>query len=341
MASVDVVIPNYQYGRYLRGCVESVLDQGLPDVRVLIIDNASTDDSVEVARQIAHEDRRVELVARRRNLGSHASFNAGIDWASADYFMVLCADDLVAPGALARSVALMESRPEVGMAYGRFHQFGDDDPVPARFPGSAEAPWRVRPGGAALKQLCRTTVFPMSCCTTLVRTAVQKRAGYYRSSLSHTDDYELWMRIALLGHVASTDAVHGLMRIHGSALSSFLYGDCVAYLGLCGAAFDSFFAHEGASLPAGRRLRRTAGRGVAARAYWSAVSRLLRGKRDASLELARFALRHRPSMAVVPPLDHLLWRDGTFGRVGGALSRLGRRARLAASGLAPRAGRRA
>jgi GT2 family glycosyltransferase len=283
----------------------------------------------------------VELVARRRNLGSHASFNEGIDWASADYFMVLCTDDLIAPGALARSVAVMERQPEVGMAYGRFHEFGDGDPVPARFAGPAAAPWRVQPGDAALKQLCRTTVFPMTCCATLVRTTVQKRAGYYRSSLSHTDDYELWMRIALLGHVASTDAVHGLMRIHDSALSSFLYQDCVAYLGLCQAAFDSFFAHEGASLPTGGRLQRTARRGLAARAYWSAVSHLFRGKRNMSLELARFALERQPSMAVVPPLDHLLWRDGTVGRVGWALSQASHRARLAASSLALRAGRQA
>ena len=68
MKSVDVVIPNYNYGRYLRACVDSVLSQDVEKLRVLIIDNASTDDSPEVARELAAMDPRVELRLRETNL---------------------------------------------------------------------------------------------------------------------------------------------------------------------------------------------------------------------------------------------------------------------------------
>src|ERR1700754_4915016 len=119
MASVDVLVPCYQYGRYLRGCVESILSQGIQDLRVRIIDNASTDDSVGIARRLMAEDSRVDLVAHPRNLGPHASFNEGIDWAGADYFLILCVDDLLAPGALARAVAVMEQNPDVVLTYGQ------------------------------------------------------------------------------------------------------------------------------------------------------------------------------------------------------------------------------
>jgi glycosyltransferase involved in cell wall biosynthesis len=77
VASVDVVVPSYQYGRYLRDCVRSVLTQDVSDLRVLIIDNASTDDSVEVARRLAAEDDRVEVVARPRNLAWRAPAISG------------------------------------------------------------------------------------------------------------------------------------------------------------------------------------------------------------------------------------------------------------------------
>ena len=50
MASVDIIIPNYNYARFLPACVESVLAQDVRPLRILIIDNASTDDSVAVAR---------------------------------------------------------------------------------------------------------------------------------------------------------------------------------------------------------------------------------------------------------------------------------------------------
>src|SRR5690606_12815177 len=113
MASIDVAIPSYNYGRYLRDCAESVLAQEGVDLRVLIVDNASTDDSPRIAREIAASDRRVELCLRQHNLGPHASFNQGIDWAKADYFAILCADDLFPPGALAPAVTIMEQNPDV------------------------------------------------------------------------------------------------------------------------------------------------------------------------------------------------------------------------------------
>src|SRR5262245_3553031 len=104
MSSVDVVIPCYQYGRFLRECVSSVLTQGVSHIRVLIIDNASTDGSAEIARQLAAEDSRIEVAAHSHNVGPTASYNEGIDWASAEYFVLLDADDLLAPGCLARAL---------------------------------------------------------------------------------------------------------------------------------------------------------------------------------------------------------------------------------------------
>ena len=70
MSSVDIAIPCYQYGRYLRDCVASVLSQDIDDLRILIIDNASTDNSVAIARQLAEEDARVSLLARSQNSGA-------------------------------------------------------------------------------------------------------------------------------------------------------------------------------------------------------------------------------------------------------------------------------
>jgi glycosyltransferase involved in cell wall biosynthesis len=69
-ASVDVAIACYQYGRFLRGCVMGVLTQDIRDLRVWIIDNASTENTLEVAQQLAAEDPRVEVVARRREVKS-------------------------------------------------------------------------------------------------------------------------------------------------------------------------------------------------------------------------------------------------------------------------------
>src|SRR5664279_4812688 len=102
MAKIDVVIPCYNYGRFLEECVRSVLDQPIKDVRVLIIDDASSDNSLSVAEMLSKADPRVSVIAHAANRGHILIYNEGlIDWASAEYSLLLSADDLLTEGALA------------------------------------------------------------------------------------------------------------------------------------------------------------------------------------------------------------------------------------------------
>jgi glycosyltransferase involved in cell wall biosynthesis len=335
-AGVDVVIPCYQYGRFLRECVRSVLTQDIAHVRVLIIDNASTDESVEVAQQLALEDPRVEVVARRRNLGAHASYNEGIDWASSKYFVVLCADDLLTPGSLRRAVSILEQHPGAAFAYGRAIWLRPQDPMPDFDVSARNLPWRIVPGKDLLVRFCRTAFNHLSG-PVVVRTATQKLAGYYRTELSHSDDLEMWMRLACLGHAAETEACQGIQRVHGANRSIFSAprrGAKVArherermlYNWHDEAAFESFFAHEGKSLPGAARLHRLTRRSLAARAYWGAVSRFCRGRASAGRELLAFAVRRRPMTALVPPVSYLLRRDEVLSRMTSvALAAVGRK----------------
>src|SRR4051812_45731281 len=100
---VSVVIPCYNYGEYLAACVDSVLAQAGVDVEILVIDDASTDDSARTATAIAGRDPRVEVRVHRANIGHIRTYNEGLAWASGDYTVLLSADDLLAPGALRRA----------------------------------------------------------------------------------------------------------------------------------------------------------------------------------------------------------------------------------------------
>src|ERR1700754_2370869 len=103
MSTVDVVIPCYNYARYLRGCVSSALDQPGVDVRVLVIDDASSDETASVGRDLARSDGRVTFRRHESNKGHIATYNEGlIGWSTADYTALLSADDLLAPGSLGR-----------------------------------------------------------------------------------------------------------------------------------------------------------------------------------------------------------------------------------------------
>jgi len=104
VSSVDVFVPCYRYGHFLRECVESVLSQTDVSVGVLIIDDASPDNTAEVATALVNEDPRVSFIRHAENKGHIATYNEGIEWASADYMLLLSADDYLLPGALSRAV---------------------------------------------------------------------------------------------------------------------------------------------------------------------------------------------------------------------------------------------
>jgi glycosyltransferase involved in cell wall biosynthesis len=323
MASVDVIVPCYQYGHFLRDCAASVLTQDVSDVRLVIIDNASTDNTLEVARELAAADRRVEVIAHRSNLGHLASFNEGIDRASASYFLILCADDLLAPGALAHAVSIMDQHPEVVLTYGAALVIGGENTVLPPGEEAENAQWQILRGNALLERFCRNARCEIPGSTVVVRTSAQKRVGYYRTELPHSCDFEMWMRFACVGSVAETKAVQAFARRHSANLSSSITH--LAWYSHFDAALESFFAREGASASEAAGLHRIARRTLGEHAYWSAVANLVRGQYQLSLALFKFAFMHSPATAVLPPVTSLFRRDDAFGRITRAISDAGRR----------------
>ena len=323
MASVDVIVPCYQYGHFLRDCAASVLSQDIGDLRLLIIDNASTDNTLEVAAEIAAADKRVEVIAHRSNLGPLASFNEGIDWASAPYFIVLCADDLLAPGALGRAASIMEQHPEVVLTYGAAPVIGAEAAVLPSGEEPENAQWQIYSGNALLERFCRTARCDIPGSTVVVRTSAQKQVGYYRTKLPHSCDFEMWMRFACVGSVAETKTVQAFARRHAANLSSSITH--LAWYSHFDAALESFFAREGASASEMAGLHRVARRTLGEHAYWSAVANLVRGQYRLSLALFKFAFMHSPVTAVLPPVASLFQRDDAYGRITRVISDAGRR----------------
>lgn len=304
--TVDVVIPNCNYGHYLLSCADSVLSQQNVSLRLLIIDNASNDNSQSLARQIASCDSRVELLLRSENAGPHASFNAGIDWAQSDYFLILCADDVLAQGALSRAVNLLDCLPDVHLAHGTAQKILNNESCFAGRINSDCEKWTVSTGDEFIRRACKYAFNPVAGPTAVVRTSVQKQAGYYRKTLPHTDDLEMWLRLALHGGVASTRSLQAFARVHAHNQSASVAG-IRHWNREFEAGFRSFFENEGAQLPQADVYFDAVRQCLTKRAYWSAISQLLRGDAEA-LSLMSFVLKRHPLMALLPPVDYLLQR---------------------------------
>ena len=131
MNTVDVIIPCYNYGRYLRECVHSVVCQTGVGVRVLVIDDASSDETPEIGWQLAGSHGAVQFRRHAVNRGHIATYNEGLlEWASGEYVVLLSADDMLAPGSLGRAVRILNQNPNVGMVYGRTIHFRESSEIP-------------------------------------------------------------------------------------------------------------------------------------------------------------------------------------------------------------------
>ncbi|WP_027993649.1 glycosyltransferase family 2 protein [Sinorhizobium meliloti] len=138
---VSVVITCYNYGHYLRQCVDSVTrNQPGIEVEVIIVDDKTTDDSVAVARSIKDRDERVRLILHEQNKGHIATYNDGLDAATGEFVPFLSADDLATPGAYPRR-RTAGCRPIRGSGLRKRYPFQRRRPWPAAITQSAKMVW--------------------------------------------------------------------------------------------------------------------------------------------------------------------------------------------------------
>ena len=278
-AAVDVIIPCYNYGSYLRACAEGVLAQDGVDLRVLIIDDASTDDSARVAADLAGADCRIEVRRHRDNAGHIDTYNEGFAWADRDYVVLLDADDMLAPGALARATGLMDAHPEVGFVYGRAIVIHGDGRVPR--PRGGAGRWKIWPGRTWLERRCRTGENVIHSPEVVMRSRLVRELGGFRRELPHTADLEMWMRLAVHSDVGYVVGPHqAYYRDHAAGMHRRQFGTALADLGQFKAAFEVIFRDHGDAMPDGRRLEDLARRALASRMLRAVARSYDRGRID-------------------------------------------------------------
>ena len=108
-SKVSVIVPVYNAGDYIADTIASVLNQTRPDLELILVDDASSDNSVEVIGSCAKDDR-IRLFANMREKGAAGARNTGIEKATGRYIAFLDSDDLWVTEKLARQIAFMEEK---------------------------------------------------------------------------------------------------------------------------------------------------------------------------------------------------------------------------------------
>ena len=232
MARVSVIIPNYNYGRFLRRRIESVLGQTWTDFEVIVLDDASQDNSREIIAQFL-PDPRIRIVENKINSGStFAQWNRGACLCRGEYVWIAEADDYADPEFLATLVATLDRHPEVGLAYCQSWNIDESGKVL----GSNEAytrgldPLRWRHDYICNGQVeCRDALIFMNtipnASAVVFRRSLYEAVGGADMSLRLSGDWMLWVRMALASGVAFHAVPLNYYRSHSSSVRSQTLND--------------------------------------------------------------------------------------------------------------------
>jgi len=214
----SIVIPAYNAARTVEATLRSVLAQTEGDFEAIVVDDGSTDATTQRVRAISSE--RVRLV-RQPNGGLAAARNAGVGAARGVFVSFLDSDDLWLPTYLAEMRGALEDRPEVAIAYTdawvwheSIQRFGRETIV------APVAPPAAPPDDPAelFRSLVARNYFYVS---TTVRREVLAQVGGFDQSVSPSEDWDMWLRIAERGYRASRAApVLAIYRMRAGSLSS-------------------------------------------------------------------------------------------------------------------------
>jgi glycosyltransferase involved in cell wall biosynthesis len=309
MDQFDVVVPCYNYGRYLRGCVESILSQTGVNVRVLIIDDASPDDTADVGQRLALEDNRVQFRRHVRNVKNIATYNEGIDWAQGDYFLILSADDYLLSGAFRRAATVFKEHPDVVLTCGQAIVSRDEEILQVEPPEQQPSGFQLFSGRTFMESLCAdSSNNPVWSPTAIIRTSAQKRAGGYSAKIPHAGDLEMWLRLASLGSIAVLNSFQAVYRRHSANMHR-------GYAGLQNLqqhllAFESAFSDFASETDGREVLQKRYRRGLAMGAIRVANHALDEGDRTRYQEAVAFATEVYPTIRRT-----LKWQEMRFRRL--------------------------
>ena len=215
----SLIIPNYNHAAYLPASVGALLAQTRPADEIIIIDDASTDDSLDVIERLTAGRADVRVVRLAERGGVVKALNAGLELATGDVIAFLGADDRVFPEFLATMVPMLEAHPEAAFGCGRVELRDESGRRTGERPivrPTAFARY-MRPADMR-RQLRHADNFFLGQ-VTLYRTACLRELGGFDATLGSLSDSMLQRRLAVRWGYVFVPEILGIWRLHGANYS--------------------------------------------------------------------------------------------------------------------------
>ena len=211
MPTVSVCIPTYNYGHFLGRAVDSVLAQDFEDFELIVVDNASEDDTPAVVA--GYDDPRLRSYRNERNVGLFGNFARCLELAEGELVKFLAADDWLHPAFLADAVALMRRHPTAAVVSGPGYFVDEDDRIYGLGTVGVFRTELVQAEEALRAQAELLNVIGMPS-NTLLRRAALDAVGGFDERFAPAADVHLWGKLLARYDVAWMRPPRSFLRIH-------------------------------------------------------------------------------------------------------------------------------
>lgn len=203
---ITVLMPVYNCELYIEEAVESILNQTCSDFEFLIIDDASTDNTVSIIK--SYQDSRIQLIEKPLNTGLTNSLNLGLRLARGKYIARMDGDDISVPERFAKQITFLEANPDVVLCGAWFNIVGSNKLV------------KVPEHHDAIKlALLRGNCIAHP--TVMIRKEILDEFSItYEEHKEAAEDYDLWVRLLMLGKLHNLQEVLLDYRMHNAQVSS-------------------------------------------------------------------------------------------------------------------------
>lgn len=182
---VSIVMPTRNHARFIRAAIDSVLQQSYPHVELIVMDGASTDDTVDILKGYGDRIRWISEPDR----GQTDAINKGMALVKGEVLAYLNSDDILLPGALEKALAFFKDHPECDMVYGNADYIDIDGKITGAYATADYSFERLMHDCC----VCQPAAF--------WRRRIAERVGPFNAELQTAMDYEYWLRIANSGGI--------------------------------------------------------------------------------------------------------------------------------------------
>ena len=196
MKKVSIVLPTYNGERFIKESIDSILNQTYTNWELIIVNDCSTDNTLDIINDYLSKDSRIKLISNEQNKKLPASLNIGFANATGDYYTWTSDDNKYKPTAIEEMVDFLDKNPQTDLVSFNFNFIHEDGTFDVTYT-------EIVPSRAQYVLAIHCNI---GACF-MYRKEIAQKVGEYDTNMFCAEDYDYWCRIALNGNISYQDKI--------------------------------------------------------------------------------------------------------------------------------------